>query len=74
MIEHISDKDTLLTVTDRACHPAVVTVDALGQIGCKLFNVSGGFAGLLKHLIPIGRALGKEGIDCLFSAFRFFCR
>jgi hypothetical protein len=30
MIKHISDKNALLAVTDRACYPAVVTIDALG--------------------------------------------
>ena len=72
VIEDISDKNALLAVTDWACHPAVVTVDTIGQIGCQLFQRVGGSFGFREHIIPKFFALVYQGFYDLFAAGRLF--
>jgi hypothetical protein len=35
MVKYIRDKHTFLTITERACNPAIITIDAIGKIGVQ---------------------------------------
>jgi hypothetical protein len=57
VIEYIGDENALTAVAHRAGHPAVVTIDAVGQIPAKFCQRVGGFGRGGEHAISGGLVL-----------------
>ena len=54
MVKNVCDKNTFLTIADRAGNPAVVAIYALGKISIQFLQAVCGLGGLGKHFIAIG--------------------
>ena len=56
VIEDVRAKDTFFAVADRACHPAVVAVDAIGKVCRQLFDTVDMLPCFFEHGISVGHA------------------